>query len=66
MLLDTGVNVWLLPRSFAHQSSKSARESSGADLAETVGFGEVFDTDYRHGGNTLNTKDTKVKGREKG
>jgi len=21
----------------------------GADLAEAVGFGEVFDTDYRHG-----------------
>ena len=26
-----------------------ARECPGADLAEAVGFGEVFDADYRHG-----------------
>lgn len=49
-----------LPRIFAHQTSRSREKVSavrparssrrGADLAEAVGFGEVFDGDDFHDG----------------
>jgi len=41
--------IILLAAHFCPLDFQVAREGASADLAEAVGFGEVFDTDYRHG-----------------